>query len=164
MISKKMTSALNGQINKELYSSFLYLAMSSYCQQENLGGIASWLGLQAEEEYKHAMKIFHYMQEQGAAVEFQAIEAPPAKFGTMQKMFTDVLAHEQFITRSIHGLMDQAIKESDYATQGMLQWFVKEQVEEEASAGEALARITMAGSEPRGLLIIDREMARRKAD
>ena len=164
MISKKMTTALNGQINKELHSSFLYLAMSSYCQQENLGGFAAWLALQAKEEHGHAMKFYQYMQEQGAAVEFQAIEAPPAKFGTMQKLFTEVLAHEQFITRSIHGLMDLAVKESDYATQGMLQWFVKEQVEEEASAGEALARITMAGSEPRGVLIIDREMARRKAD
>ena len=116
-----------------------------------------------KEEHGHAMKFYQYMQEQGAAVEFQAIEAPPAKFGTMQKLFTEVLAHEQFITRSIHGLMDLAVKESDYATQGMLQWFVKEQVEEEASASEVLARIKMAGNEPRGLLIIDREMARRQA-
>ncbi len=163
MISKKMAAALNGQINKEFYSSFLYLAMSSYCQRENLNGFASWLAFQAKEEYGHAMKLCGYLQEQGAVVEFKALEAPPADYGTMLKLFAGVLAHEQFITRSINALMDLAVKESDYATQGLLQWYVKEQVEEEANVSGVLARVKMTGGEPRGLLIIDRELAARQA-
>lgn len=164
MISKKMAAALNGQLNREFYSSFLYLAMSAYCQRENFSGFASWLAFQSKEEYGHAMKVYQYLQEQGAAVEFKAIEAPPSDFGTVLKLFAEIQAHEQFITRSINGLMDLAVKESDYATQGILQWFIKEQVEEEASVGAVHARVKMTGGEPRGLLMVDRELAARKAD
>ena len=136
--------------------------MSSYCQRENLGGFASWLAFQSKEEYGHAMKLHQYLQEQGAVVEFKAIEAPPTDYGTILKLFAEIQSHEQFITRAINGLMDLAVKESDYATQGMLQWFIKEQVEEEANVGSVHARVKMTGGEPRGLLIVDRELAARQ--
>jgi ferritin len=163
MISKKMAAALNGQINKELYSSFLYLAMSAACRRQNLNGAASWLMLQAKEEYGHAMKFYGYMEEQGATIELMAIDAPPVEHGAPVKMFESILKHERFITGSIHALMKQAVKEEDYATQILLQWFVKEQVEEEASAEEVLAKLKMVGSDARGLYIVDRELGQRQA-
>lgn len=162
MISKKMTAALNGQINKELYSSFLYLAMSAYIRRQNLNGMAQWLMLQAKEEYGHAMKIYGYLEEQGAEIELKTIDAPPADHGAPVKMFEKIFEHEQFITRSIHAIMKQAVKEDDFATQILLQWFVKEQVEEESAAADVLARLQMVGSDARGLYIVDRELGQRQ--
>lgn len=164
MISDKMADALNEQINREMFSSYLYLAMSTHCRAEGLGGFATWLGIQAKEENEHAMKFLKYVEEQGARVELKAIKAPPAKFASPVKIFEDVLAHERFITGSIHALMDQAVKEKDYATQAELQWFVKEQVEEEAHAGEILGKLQLIGPDSRGLFMIDREMGARKDD
>jgi ferritin len=161
MISKKMAEALNAQINKELYSSYLYLAMAAYCRSEGLGGFAKWLGIQSSEERGHAMKIFGYLEDQGARVQLAAIAAPATEFGSARRVFEETLAHEQFITASIHALVDLAIKEKDYATQGMLQWFVSEQVEEESVAADIVAKLKMIGGDVRGIFMVDRELGAR---
>lgn len=161
MISKKMAEALNAQINKELYSSYLYLAMAAYCRSEGLGGFAKWLGIQSSEERGHAMKIFGYLEDQGARVQLAAIAAPATEFGSARRVFEETLAHEQFITASIHALVDLAIKEKDYATQGMLQWFVSEQVEEESVAADIVAKLKMIGGDARGIFMVDRELGAR---
>lgn len=161
MISKKMAEALNAQINKELYSSYLYLAMAAYCKAEGLGGFAKWLGLQSGEERGHAMKLYGYLEDQGAKVQLAAIAAPPSDFGSARRVFEETLAHEQFITASIHELVDLAVKEKDYATQGTLQWFVNEQVEEESHAADIVAKLKMVGGDARGIFMVDRELGAR---
>ncbi len=161
MIKKKVADALNEQINKELYSSYLYLAMAAYCHGEGLSGIAHWLEVQAEEERGHAMKIYRYLVSQNARVQLAAISAPPADFGTPRRVFEEVLVHEQTVTASIHHLMELAVKESDYATQGFLGWFVSEQIEEEATAQEIVQRFKLVGSDSRGLYWLDRELGQR---
>lgn len=161
MISKKMTDALNEQIKKELYSSYLYLAMSAYCAEQGLAGFAKWLGMQSSEERGHAMKMYAYLQEQGASVKLKAIDEPPAKFGSGQKVFEDVLGHEKFITASICKVMDLAVAEKDYATQGLMQWFINEQVEEESIAADILGKLKMVGGDARGLFMVDRELGAR---
>jgi ferritin len=163
MISKKMADALNEQINREMFSSYLYLAMSAHCEHEGLAGAALWLGIQAKEEHGHAMKFYKYLLEQGARVDLQAIEKPAGKWESLGALFGAVLKHEQFITRSIHGLVDAAIAGKDHATQIMLQWFVTEQVEEEAHASEIVAKLKMVGSDARGLYLMDRELGSRAA-
>ena len=162
MISAKMTSALNEQINREMYSSYLYLAMSAHCRSEGLNGFAGWLGIQAREEYGHAMKILKFLEERGARVELKTIKAPPARFASPVKIFEDVLAHEKFITDSINDLMELAVKEKDFASQVELQWFVKEQVEEESVAADILNKLHLVGSDPRGLFMVDRELGARQ--
>lgn len=161
MIGKKMTEALNVQINKELYSSYLYLAMAAYCRSEGLNGVAKWLGLQSSEERGHAMKLYGYMEDQGAKIRLGAIAAPPAEFGSARRVFEETLAHEQSITASIHALVDLAVKEKDYATQGMLQWFVNEQVEEESAVVEIVGKLKMVGGDVRGIFMVDRELGAR---
>ncbi len=161
MISKKMAEALNEQINKELYSSYLYLAMAAYCRSEGLSGFAKWLGVQSSEERAHAMKIYGYLEDQGAKVQLGAIAAPPADFGSARRVFEETLSHEQSVTAAIHSLVDLAIKEKDYATQGMLQWFVNEQVEEESVAGEIVSKLKMVGGDARGIFMVDRELGAR---
>lgn len=164
MISKKMEKALNQQINKEIYSAYLYLAMAAHSETIGLRGFANWFRIQFNEELAHAMKFFHYVNEQGSAVELDAIEKPQAKFKSPVALFEETLKHEQFVTKSIHGLVDLAIAEKDHATNSFLKWFVDEQVEEEANAQEILGLLKMAGGQPPGLMYIDRQLAARKAD
>ena len=159
MVTKKIQDAINTQIQKETYSAYLYLAMSAECESKTLKGFASWLRIQYEEEISHAMKLYDYLLERGGTVALQAIEAPPAEFGTAVQMFEKVLEHEQYVTASINTLYELAIEEKDYATQIMLQWFINEQVEEEASASEVLEKIRMMGE--RGLLYLDKELGKR---
>ena len=161
MLSKKMVDALNGQINKEMYSAFLYMAMSSYSDFKGLKGFANWFSVQYHEEMEHAMKIYDYVQEQGAQVELLAIEQPPKEFGSALDMFEKTLAHEQFVTKSINELMDLAIAEKDHATQIFLQWFVTEQIEEEANDNEIIDKLKLAGEDGNGLFMIDKELAAR---
>ena len=161
MIGKAMQDAMNEQINKELYSSYLYLAMAAYCRSEGLAGFAKWLGVQSSEERAHAMKIYGYLEDQGAKVQLGAIAAPPADFGSARRVFEETLSHEQSVTASIHSLVDLAIKEKDYATQGMLQWFVNEQVEEEASADEVVQKLKLVEKTEGGLFMLDLELAKR---
>jgi ferritin len=159
MITKVVQEAINTQIQKETYSAYLYLAMAADCEAKNLKGFATWLRVQYQEETNHAMKLYDYLLERGGSVSLQAIEAPPAEFGTALKMFEAILEHEQFITASINKLYEVAIANKDYATQVFLQWFISEQVEEEASASEVLEKIRMTGD--RALLYLDKELGKR---
>jgi ferritin len=163
MISKKMAEAINGQMNKEFYSAYLYLSMSAWSQAKHLRGFAHWFALQAREEAGHAMKFCRYLEDQGATVRLPAIDAPTATFASPLAVFETTLKHEQFVTQSIGQLMDQAVSEKDHATQIMLQWFVSEQVEEEASASEVVEKLKLLGDDPRGLYLVDRELAGRAA-
>jgi ferritin len=161
MLSEKVLKALNDQITKEFHSAYLYMAMSAYFEGENLPGFAKWMRLQAQEESCHALIFFNHVCERGGKVVLGAIEGPPAKFKSPQDVLEKTLAHEQFITDSINKLMDLAIKESDHATRVMLQWFVTEQVEEEAHAGEVLGRVKLMKGGGHGLFMMDRGMGAR---
>lgn len=163
MISKNMARALNEQLNRELYSAYLYQAMGAHSAHEGLGGFAGWFGTQAREEAGHAFKFYGYILGQDARVELKAIDAPPTTFKSPLAMFEQTLKHEQFVTRSILDLVELAVKEKDYATQIFLQWFVTEQVEEESVAQGVLAKIRLVGTDARGLYLVDREMGARQA-
>ena len=162
MLGKKMQDLMNNQIQAELYSAQLYLAMSVYSETENFKGIARWLKVQYEEETSHGMKFLHYIVERGGEVELKAIEAPPVKYGSMLKMFEEVLAHEKKVTALINNLYEVALKEKDYASQIFLQWFITEQVEEEANASEIVAQLKMIGDKSvGGLFQLDHALGHR---
>lgn len=161
MISEKMTAALNEQINKELFSAYLYLAMGAYCTDEGLSGFGKWFAGQAKEEVEHAMKFVHYMDEQGARVEYEAIAKPPKTYKSVVEVFEQTVKHEEAVTRSIYGLVDLAIEEKDHATQSFLKWFVDEQVEEEASVRDILTKLNMIGDKGQGLIMMDVHMGKR---
>lgn len=161
MISKKMVQALNKQLNNEIYSAYLYLAMSSYTTYTGLRGAANWFMVQYQEEMVHAMKFYNYVLSQGQHAQLEAIAVPPAEYGTLLSMFEQTLKHEQFITKCINDLMDLAIKEKDHATQIFLQWFVTEQIEEEGNDNDIISQLKLVGDSPQGLMMVDREMAAR---
>jgi len=156
MPSKKMLSALNSHMKEEFYSGYFYLAMTAYFEAENLPGFAKWFKVQAQEELEHAMKFFAYINEVGGKATLQAIPAPPANFKSITEIIKTGLAHEKKVTAAIHKLMGQAKAEKDYPTEIFLQWFVTEQVEEEANFAEALHMVEVGG-EGRGVLILDRQ-------
>lgn len=158
MLSKTMQEALNGQIQKEFASSYLYLAMAAYCETQNLPGFATWLKVQAQEEWGHGMKIYEFILDRGGTVSLQAIEQPPVEFGTPVDVFKAVLKHEQKITAAINDLYSLAAKENDYASQIMLQWFITEQVEEEKTASDILALLKMAGEH---VVVLDHRLGKR---
>ncbi len=160
-LEKTMTKALNDQINKELASSYLYLSMSAYCENENWRGFAKWMRVQSQEEYSHAMKIYDYILERGGKVELGTIEQPKSDFKDPVKMFSAVLEHEQKVSASIQKLYETALKENDYPTQIMLQWFITEQVEEEKSAGEIVETMKKFGDSNVSLMMLDRQLAAR---
>jgi ferritin len=145
MISQKITDQINDQIGFELFSAYIYLSMAAQCDATNLPGFANWFKKQAEEEQEHAMKFYDYVNEQGGRVVLPAIEQPPIEFGSMEAIFKLVLEHEQLVTSRIHKIYETALEEKDYASQVFLQWFISEQVEEEANASELLETIKMAG-------------------
>jgi ferritin len=163
MIGKKMAKALTKQINAELYSSYLYMAMSSYAGFKGWHGAARWLEAQAQEEAAHALRFYKYLTSQGEHVVFAAIEQPPADFQSMPGIFEEVLKHEKKVTSLIHDLMNLALEEKDHATQIALQWFVSEQVEEEEHASEIVQKLQMAGSHMGALMYIDKELGSRKS-
>ena len=161
MISKKMNQALNEQVNREMYSAYLYMAMSGYSMELGLKGFSNWFMVQYHEEMFHGMKIYEYIQRQGESVKLETIQKPPQKFESALDMFTQTLAHEQYITQSINDLMDLAVSKSDHATQIFLQWYVTEQVEEEENDNDIIARLKLIGNNPHGLLMLDRELSER---
>jgi len=163
MFTQRLQNAINEQIAAEFYSAYLYLSMSAYLEQKDLPGMAHWMRMQYEEEVIHALKFFDYLNDRGARVVLQAIDAPPAEFGSVVDVFTEVLAHEQKVTSLIHNLYALALEEGDYPTQSLLQWYIDEQVEEEKSASEVLARVKMVQDYPPGILMIDQELANRPA-
>jgi len=162
MISRTMEAALNRQVNRELYSAYLYLSMSAYFETVNLKGFAKWMRVQAGEEKAHAMKIYDYVIARGGVISLEAIEAPKAKWASAGKVFEDVYAHEQKVTGMINALVDLSMKEKDHATFEMLQWFVKEQVEEEAHANEILSQIRIVGDVPGHLFYLDHHLGKRE--
>lgn len=161
MLSKKMEKAFNDQVNAELYSSYLYLAMSAYFKSIDLTGCANWMRIQVQEEMMHAMKLYDYISERGGLVALGAIEAPQAKWKSALDAFESTLKHEQLVTSLINTLMDLAVKEKDHAAQVFLQWFVAEQVEEEATASGIVNKVKLAGKTGGGLFMIDNELAQR---
>jgi ferritin len=162
MISKKMSKALTEQINKEMYSGYLYMAMSSYSGHLGLKGCAHWFMTQYKEEMEHARKMYNYLQDQGEHVHLLAIDKPQAVYASALDMFEKTLEHERVVTKSINALVDLAIKENDHATNIFLQWFVTEQVEEEAHASEIIDKLKMVGEKGHGLFMIDRMLGERK--
>ncbi len=163
MVSKPVQDAMNEQIKNELYSAYLYLSMAAHFESTNLPGFAHWMKIQASEEVKHAMKFFEYIYERGGKVTLKAIEQPPATFKTPLDSFTTAYKHEQKVTAMIHKLYELTLKENDYPSQVMLQWFIKEQVEEEKSAESIIEQLKMAGDSSAALLMADRQFAERKA-
>jgi len=161
MLSKRMTQALNEQINKEIYSAYLYLSMSAYSTFIGLKGFANWFMVQYQEEMTHAMKIYDYINDQGGQVKLLVIEQPPTEFGSPLEMFEKTLEHEKFVTKRINDLVDLAIKEKDHASNIFLQWFVTEQIEEEANDNEIISKLKLVGKEGNGLFMIDKELAAR---
>jgi ferritin len=162
MISKNLQDALNEQINQEMYSSYLYLAMAAHFTNENLSGFAHWMGVQSREEWGHAMKFYGYIFDRGGTVTLKAIAQPPAKFKSPLDISKQVYEHEQKITKLISKLYEQTVKEKDYPAQIMLQWFITEQVEEEKNDVEIINQLEMVGDSPISLLMVDRRLAERK--
>jgi ferritin len=161
MLNNKMQEALNSQINAEIYSSYLYLSMSAYFESINLSGFASWMRAQAQEEMVHAMKFYDYVNERGGRVILGPIEAPPSEWESAVSVFDATYQHEQKVTGLINDLVDLAIEEKDHATNNLLQWFVSEQVEEEASASGVLNKAKLTGDAPGGLFMLDQELGAR---
>jgi len=161
MLSKAVQDAINEQIKNELYSAYLYLSMAAYCESINLPGFAHWMRRQYEEEVTHGLKFFDYLTERGARVTLKAIDQPPADFKSPLAMFQQTLEHEQKVTGLIHDLYALAVKENDYASQVELQWFIKEQVEEEKSASEIIEQLKMMGEHGPSLIMMDRHLASR---
>lgn len=162
MINDKVNAALNEQVNAELFSSYLYLGMSAWFSEKSLNGFANWMLVQAQEEMSHAMKIYDFILERGGTIELKAIDKPESNWGSPLKVIEEVANHEAKVTGLIHDLVDLALEQRDHATNIFLQWFVTEQVEEEASAGEVLDRVTMIGDDSAGMFAMDMEMAKRQ--
>ena len=162
MLSEKMLKALNQQINAELYSSYLYLSMSAYFQSINLGGFANWMRVQTQEELTHAMKIYDYVNERGAGLILEQVEQPPSQWSSPLAVFEAAYQHEQKVTGMINKLVNLAVEEGDHATNILLQWFVSEQVEEEASADEIVQKLKLVGDDGGAIFMIDRELAQRR--
>jgi ferritin len=162
MISAKMEKALNEQINEELYSAYLYLAISAWFESQNLPGFASWMKVQMREENVHALKFFEFIHERRGRAVLKAIKEPGKDWKSPLAAFEAAFEHEQHITGCINTLMNLAVAEKDHATAGLLQWFVKEQVEEEASADRIVQMLKMAANAPGALLMLDHAMGERK--
>jgi ferritin len=161
MISKAVEKAFNEQFKKELFSSYLYLAMSAHFAENNLAGFAHWLRGQSKEELEHAMKFFDYILERGGSVELQAVDQPPSNWKSYLDAFTQVLEHEQMVTASINNLFEIAGQEKDYAAQIFLQWFITEQVEEEKNATDIVANLKLIDAHGTAVLMLDRQLGKR---
>lgn len=161
MLSEKMQDALNGQLNAELYSAYLYVSMAAYFESANLPGFANWMRVQAQEEVTHAQKFYTYINERGSRVILRPIDGPPAEWDSPVAVFEAAYAHEQKVTGLISDLVNLAASENDHATNIFLQWFVTEQVEEEASADEVVQKLKLVGDVAGGLYMLDREMGQR---
>ncbi len=163
-MNERVLAAFNEQINEELFSSYIYLAMAAHFEAMNLAGFASWMKLQAQEEVEHAMRLFHHINRRGGRVALKGIGEPPSDFGSPLETFEKALAHEEHITGTIHALYEMAREEKDYPAQLELQWFIEEQVEEEENAGGVVELLRMAGDNKGALLMLDRELAKRQPE
>lgn len=161
MINKRIEDAINAQINEELFSAYLYLSMSAYFAGKSLNGFANWMRVQASEEQFHAMKFYDYLLERGGTVELLAIDKPEKEWDSIVDVFVATYDHEQHITSKINELVSISVEEKDFASQNFLQWYVNEQVEEEATASEILEQIKFLGDNKHGILMLDREFSTR---
>lgn len=160
-ISTTVQDALNQQINRELASAYVYLAMSAWADEQNLQGAANWLRIQWEEELGHATKLVDYIAERGGSIRLKAIAEPPMQYENLLDVFRNVLRHEEDVTAAINGIYDIAAGEKDYATQTLLDWYVNEQVEEENQPTEIISMLELVGDSASGLLMVDRHLAGR---
>lgn len=161
MMNWKMEKIVNKQINAEMYSSYLYLSMSAHFESKALKGMANWMRVQAQEEMVHAMKFYNFVLNRGGKVALTAIDAPKTEWATPLEVFEDVLKHEIKVTGLIHGLVDKAIAEKDHAANTFLQWFVNEQIEEEASAQQVIDKLRLAGDSSGAMFMMDQELGQR---
>ena len=160
-MKKKMEDALNKQVNAEMYSSYLYLAMESYFQSISLSGFAKWMRGQVQEEMFHGMKIYDYVHERGGRMEFEAIAKPQTQWDSPLAAFEHILAHEEGVTELINNLIDVSLDVRDHAAKAFLDWFIIEQVEEEATVGGIVDRLRLIGDDSSGLFLLDSELAKR---
>lgn len=158
-LNKELEKLINEQINKEFYSAFLYLGMASYFERAGLKGFANKLYVQYQEEKTHAQKFYRYMNEKGGTVVLSQIDTPNQNWKNAVEVFEEVIAHEELVTASINNIADVAMREKDHATLNMLQWFISEQVEEEAIASEILSRLKMINGEGSGMFHLDKELS-----
>jgi ferritin len=163
MLSEKMENALNGQLNAEMYSGYLYLSMNAYFKSINLDGFANWMHYQAQEELAHAMKFYDFIISRGGRVKLAQVDAPPNTWDSPLAIFEATLEHEQKVTGLINDLVELALAEHDHASNIFLQWFVSEQVEEEENVGGVLEQLKLMGEAKGGLFMMDRELAKRSA-
>ena len=158
MTTKKMFDALNKQLNEEIFSSYLYLSMSAYFSSKNLNGCAQWMQVQSQEETVHGMKIYQYILDRGGDVVLDAIKKPQTTWESPLKAFENAYKHEQFISNCFNKLVELAMDEKDYASNNFFQWFVQEQVEEEASVSDIVQQLRMVGDQKSGMMMLDREL------
>ena len=164
MINKAMQDAMNEQINKEMFSSYLYLSMAAYFEDKNLPGFANWMRVQADEEREHAMKFYDFILERGGRVQLKAIEAPKTDWDSNLEVAEEVAAHEAKVTASINDLYELALKEKDYPAQVILQWFITEQVEEESSAAQIVADLKLIEERGTAVLMLDKQLGKRVSE
>jgi ferritin len=161
MIGKAMQDAINEQINKELYSSYLYLSMAAYYENKNLQGFAKWMRMQESEERVHAMKFYDFLVDRGGQVLLKPIAAPENDWKSSLELFRQVAAHEASVTASINNLFELAVKEKDYPAQVLLQWFITEQVEEEKNAAEIVSQLELVEARGTAVLMLDHRLGKR---
>jgi len=161
VISKTMQDALNAQINVEQYSAQLYLSMSAHCEGRSFKGFAHWLRVQAGEETAHALKLVQFLLARGGKLELSAVTSPPREFGGIIQVFEQTLAHEKGISGKINALFEQARAEKDHASEIALQWYVTEQVEEEATVGQIVDHLRAVGDQGGGIWYLDSRMGKR---
>ena len=161
MISKTMQAAINEQINKEFYSSYLYLSMAAYFENKNLPGFAKWMHVQADEERGHGMKLYEHLVDRGGRVALKAVDAPAAEWESNLEVFKEVQMHEAAVTALINNLYELALKEKDYAAQVLLHWFITEQVEEEKNAAEIVQQLELIDAKGTAVLMLDHQLGKR---
>ena len=161
MLGDKMQQALNDQLNAELYSSYLYLSMAAYFQTSDLSGMAHWMLAQAQEELIHVGKYYDYINDRHGRVLLAKVDAPPKEWSSALEVFEAGLKHERHVTSLIGKLVDLAVEQRDHSTNNFLQWFVSEQVEEEATAAEIVGQLRIIKDDPGALYMLDRELGKR---
>ncbi|MCP3677932.1 MAG: ferritin [Deltaproteobacteria bacterium] len=161
MLNEKIEKMLNEHLNYELYSSYIYLSMAAYCESIDLKGFANWMRIQVQEELSHVTKFYDYIHERDGKVLLTAIDGPPTSWDSPVAAFVETLEHEQSVTGRINNLVKTALEENDFATHTFLQWFITEQVEEEASVRDVLQKVKMVGDSGDGLFLVDRELGQR---
>lgn len=161
MVTKRMEEALNQQINREFYSAYLYLSMSASCNALGMSGAEHWFRMQYDEEILHMSKMFDWLMQHGGQAKLTQIAQPLSDFTSLVAIFEESLSHEQSVTASINDLLDIAVEERDHATQVFLQWFITEQVEEEATVQDIVHKLRMAGENGAALMMIDDKLGGR---